>query len=205
MCRPHNVNSLEGVIDLSAVAPPLSLEQRQDFTRVFTAVIDACEPLQNPKPYKQITLVQLTYEYGRSEASRDNFLRFFFQQTQISSDISLLGSIPASEYEPGLIAFAQTLFENFFLPCKTILIRVNGRHPLTIRQSVKASTGKTPQPSPAILFDIQGAQTIARTTQRLASLRRDCLIRDRHRGVISRTFDYDEAVRRVSRDGDHNA
>lgn len=85
---PHHRHqaSLEGVINLFAVTPPLSLEQRQDLTRVFTAVIDACEPLQNPKPYKQITLVRLTYEYARSEASRDNFLRFFFQQTKISSD-----------------------------------------------------------------------------------------------------------------------
>jgi hypothetical protein len=171
---------------LFAVTPPLSLEQRQDLTRVFTAVIDACEPLQNPKPYKQITLVRLTYEYARSEASRDNFLRFFFQQTKISSDSSPSGSIPASEYVPRLIAFAQTLFENFFLP-------------------LKAATRKTPQPSPATLSDIQSAQSLAGTTQRLASLRRDCLIRDRYRCVISRTFDRDEAMRRVSRDGDHNA
>lgn len=193
------------MINFFAVTPPLSLEQGQILTRVFTAVIDACEPLQNPKPYKQITLVRLTYVYARSEASRDNFLRFFFQQTKISSDSSPSGSIPASEYAPRLIAFAQTLFENFFLPCKTILIRVDSRHPLTMCQSIKAATRKTPQPSPATVSDIQSAQSLAGTTQRLATLRRDCLIRDRYRCVISRTFDRDEAMRRVSRDGDYNA
>lgn len=70
---------------------------------------------------------------------------------------------------------------------------------------VKASTRKTPQPSPATLSDLRSPQSLTGTTQRLASLRRDCLIRDRHRCVISRTFDRDEAVRRVSRDGDDNA
>jgi hypothetical protein len=43
------------------------------------------------------------------------------------------------------------------------------------------------------------------TSQRLASLRRDYLTRDRSRCVISRTFDDSEAIRRVARDGDEEA
>src|SRR5436305_8462077 len=121
---PHHRHqtSLEGVIDLFSPHPGLSSEQRQQETRIFTAVIEACEPLQNHKPYKQITLVRLTYEYARSEASRDNFLRFFFQYTQIPTDASQSESITTSDYGPRLIAFAETLIENFFLPCKPIRI-----------------------------------------------------------------------------------
>jgi 5-methylcytosine-specific restriction endonuclease McrA len=66
---------------------------------------------------------------------------------------------------------------------------------------VRASTRKTPQPSPAALTDLPSAQLLTGTTQRLANLRRDCLIRDRHRCVISRSFDRDEARRRVTKDG----
>ena len=65
---------------------------------------------------------------------------------------------------------------------------------------MKASSRKTPQPSPAILSDLQSTQTPAATTQRLATLRRDSLIRDRHRCVISRSFDFDEATERVRHD-----
>ena len=89
----------------------------------FNAVIKACEPLQHNKaPYKQITLVRLTYEYARSEASRDNFLRFFFQHTQIPIEISEWELIRSRDYGPQLIAFADTLVDNFFLPRKTFRI-----------------------------------------------------------------------------------
>jgi len=40
------------------------------------------------------------------------------------------------------------------------------------------------------------------TTQRLSSLRKACLIRDRHRCVISRRFDVNEAVNRYNTLGD---
>jgi hypothetical protein len=41
------------------------------------------------------------------------------------------------------------------------------------------------------------------TTQRLLNLRRDCLIRDRHRCVISHKFDIREGKERTKRDGDN--
>ena len=122
---PHHRHqtSLEGVIDVFASTQQLSPEQRDQATHIFNAVIKACEPLQHNKaPYKQITLVRLTYEYARSEASRDNFLRFFFQHTQIPIEISEWELIRSRDYGPQLIAFADTLVDNFFLPRKTFRI-----------------------------------------------------------------------------------
>lgn len=72
-------------------------------------------------------------------------------------------------------------------------------------QSVRASTRKTPQPSPSALSELQSEKVLTGTTQRLANLRRDCLIRDRHRCVISHSFDRDEATRRVAQDGAQDA
>lgn len=200
--------SLEGVLDLFPAMPPLSPRERQEADRVFTAVVGACEPLQNQEPYRQVTLVRLTYEYARSEASKDNFLRFFLQQTQIPIEASERDCTSLSEYGPRLVALADTLFGNFFLPCMATLDRSRPFWTLAnslVCRSVKASTRKTPQPSPATLSDLRSPQAIAGTNQRLASLRAQCLIRDRHRCVISRTFDRDEAKRRVSRDTSDNA
>ena len=119
---PHHRHqtSLEGFFDVFALTPQLSREQRDQATRIFNAIIEALEPLQHSKgSYKQISLVRLTYEYARSEASRDNFLRFFFQQTQIPSEITDLDLIRSCDYGPQVSVFADTLIENFFLPCKT--------------------------------------------------------------------------------------
>ena len=117
--RRHQ-SSLEGVIDLSTATQQLSSEQRDKKTRIFNAVIKACEPLHNAGPYKQITLVRLTYEYARSEASRDNFLHFFFSETAIPTDVSEGALIHCHDYGPQVIAFAETLLKNFFLPRKNI-------------------------------------------------------------------------------------
>lgn len=154
-------------------------------------------------PYKQVTLVRLTHEYARSDASRDNFLRFFFQQTQISYESSESNLLRSYDYGPQLTAFADTLVENFFLPCKITLILKSTL--LKLSHLVKASTKKTPQPSLATLSELQSAQSPVGTTQRLVSLKGDCFIRDRHRCVVSRTFDDGEAMRRVVCDGDDEA
>lgn len=108
------------MFDLFSPHPGLSSEERQNATRTFTTVIEACEPLQDNKPYKQITLVRLTYEHARSEASRDNFLHFFFEHTQIPVNALQSESSSNIDHCPRLISFAETLMENFFLPCKVI-------------------------------------------------------------------------------------
>ena len=43
------------MIDLFTPHPGLSSNQRQQVARVFAAVIEAYEPLQNHRPYKQVT------------------------------------------------------------------------------------------------------------------------------------------------------
>ena len=116
---PHHRHqtSLEGVIDVLTPTHQLSAEQRDQATYVFNAVIEACEPTQPTKgSYKPITLVRLTYKYARSEASRDNFLHFFFRHTQIPIKISEWELVRSSDHRLQLIAFADTLVENFFLP-----------------------------------------------------------------------------------------
>jgi hypothetical protein len=118
---PHHRHqaSLEGAIDFFATTPPFDHQKRQEATRVFHAVINACEPSQSQEPYKQVTLVRLTYEYALSQPSRDHFLQFFFQHTQIPIEASAFELIPIGEYRPLLVAFAETLLENFFLPRKS--------------------------------------------------------------------------------------
>ena len=66
---------------------------------------------------------------------------------------------------------------------------------------MKASAKKTPQPTPATLSEIQ--LSLNPSTKRVATLRRDCLIRDRYRCVTSRIFDRTKALNRVKVDGDN--
>jgi hypothetical protein len=68
---------------------------------------------------------------------------------------------------------------------------------------VKASARKTPQPTPVPLSGDQTSEQVIGTTQRLSNLRRDCLIRDRHRCVISHKFDIREGKEHAKRDGDN--
>ena len=71
---------------------------------------------------------------------------------------------------------------------------------------MKASTKKTPQPSPATHSAVQRTQSeeqnFTGTPERVSALRGACLVRDRHRCVISRRFDQNEAFKRMSRYGD---
>jgi hypothetical protein len=81
---------------------------------------------------------------------------------------------------------------------------------------VKASTRKTPQPSPAshsAIRHLQGDLAFLGTPERVSALRGACLVRDRHRCVITRRFDLNEANSRaklasregtVARDDDGN-
>jgi hypothetical protein len=55
------------------------------------------------------------------------------------------------------------------------------------------------------MSESQSTQQPAGTTQRVAALREDCLIRDHHRCVISRKFGDAEAAKRVGREGDDKA
>ncbi|EFW15964.1 conserved hypothetical protein [Coccidioides posadasii str. Silveira] len=76
--------------------------------------------------------------------------------------------------------FADYMVTQFFLP-------------------FRASSIKTPQPTPTMLSSIE-ASTATGTKQRISDLRHDCLVRDHHRCVVTRKFDITEARRRYERD-----
>jgi HNH endonuclease len=204
-------SSLEGVIDFSAQS--LEPDERNRAIQIFKQIIDHYEPAQSEQPYKRITLIRVTQEYTLSQ---NNFLEHFFlyigkeirlrelNSSYILSDLVQFDSWDTERkngLEPHLIAFADYLIDNFFLPCKTDL---NFRYILiTDINLVKASSRKTPQPTPAALSEASTKQQLTGTTQRISTLRRDCLIRDRHRCVISRKFDLQEAENRTKKDGDN--
>ncbi|KAI1660597.1 hypothetical protein F4813DRAFT_298679, partial [Daldinia decipiens] len=134
-------------------------------------------------------LVRLTYEYALTDESKDNFLRTFFRSMGLSMDGEDIGFGDKDfeeELRSSLLRFADYLLDNFFLP-------------------LKASAKKTPQPSPAYHSAVEkaqgGPQQFPGTPDRVSSLRGACLIRDRHRCVISRMFDQQEAVQRFERSG----
>ncbi|QSS61016.1 hypothetical protein I7I51_05823 [Histoplasma capsulatum] len=82
-------------------------------------------------------------------------------------------------------SFAEYIVENFLLP-----------HNL-----VRASSVKTPQPTPRSLSSIQ-ASTPTGTTQCVSILRQSCLVLDHHRCVVSRKFDKSEASKRWKQNGE---
>ena len=96
----------------------LSHKQRESSTVVCVAAIEACELCR---------ITSLTSK-SLSSNSRTNlrvwtrpettFQRFFFQQTQIPTDLPPSEPISVSEYASRVVAFVATLVENFFLPCK---------------------------------------------------------------------------------------
>lgn len=83
---------------------------------------------------------------------------------------------------------------------KYIATRNDYQHML-IRNSVRASSVKTPQPTPTSLSSLQSS-TPTGTRQRVSVLRQSCLIRDRHRCVVSRRFDRAVARKRFAEYGE---
>ncbi|KAI0809665.1 hypothetical protein GGR55DRAFT_159929 [Xylaria sp. FL0064] len=186
-------SSLEGIIDFSA-EEPLGIHQRNDAKRRFYRIVEHFEASgaidRAPPKYEPPRLVRYTYEYALSEESRDNFLRAFFRAMTLSltgqngddNDLDDLENIHSLFF-----GFASYLLDYFFLP-------------------IKSSTKKTPQPSPAFHSAVErvqgGAQDFVGTPDRLSRLRGACLIRDRHRCVITRCFDHKEARNRMQQNGD---
>ncbi|EEQ28696.1 hypothetical protein McanMca71_001230 [Microsporum canis] len=191
MAGHRHQSSLEGVINFSAL-DSLSAEVRSQATCRFYSIVEYCRAEElatgSRLTYSHALLIRCTYEYSRSEASKDRFLRAFFESMRM--DIAI-GKDPdftsqGNQLRENLTAFAEFLLDNFFIPLK-----VPGR--------------RTPQPSPAHLsvFErIQGAHEYIPTPERISALRRACLVRDHHRCVISRRFDRKEAVSRLERLGD---
>ncbi|CAK7233520.1 hypothetical protein SBRCBS47491_008639 [Sporothrix bragantina] len=198
---PHHRHqaSLEGILDMSLLsleplAPAARQAARQTFYRIvehFAAVDPSPAPGSVPPPRRTTTyshplLIRYTYEYALSDESRDVFLRAFFNSMALTIDgvegINRLDdNNPVLDFEelaPLFAGFAEYLMDNFFLP-------------------LKASTRKTPQPSPAFHSAVLRAQGdvsagaaagFVETPDRLSSLRGVCLVRDHYRCVISRKF-----------------
>ncbi|KAK0633309.1 hypothetical protein B0T14DRAFT_533546 [Immersiella caudata] len=149
-------SSLEGVLDFSAELPA---ERR---------------------PYSSPLLVRYTYEYARSQESRDVFLRAFFQSMRLSvddEDVDLGDTEVETGLRSALFDFADYLLDNFFLLC----IRPNRRRP-AYHSAIQR---------------VQGAQGFVGTLEQISALRGTSLVRDRHRCVVSRRFDLKEAINRT--------
>ncbi|KAK5633398.1 hypothetical protein RRF57_009112 [Xylaria bambusicola] len=177
-------SSLENVINFSP-EPLLETELRDHASRRFYSICEYFDTGLIQGEFSRPRLVRYTYTYSLSQESGDHFLRAFFQAV----DIRISGDevISFEDVRLKFFDFGDYLFNNFFLP-------------------VKASTKKTPQPSPALHSAVQeaqgrGGQQYVGTGPRLSVLRRDCLIRDRHRCVISRRFDHAEAWERRNTPG----
>ncbi|KAI1157327.1 hypothetical protein F5B18DRAFT_657801 [Nemania serpens] len=174
-------SSLEGILNFSSShPPPLETELRNHASRRFHDICHHFDTGLSADNYSRPRLVRSTYECSLSPESGDYFLRFFFKAVDLPID----GREPINfgDMRAKFLDFAEYLFDNFFLP-------------------VKASTKKTPQPSPALHSAVQeaqgnGGQQYTGTGPRLSVLRRDCLIRDRYCCVRSRRFDFTEAMNR---------
>ncbi|KAJ5798999.1 uncharacterized protein N7503_006504 [Penicillium pulvis] len=151
------------------------------------------------KGYKPAALIQATLQYV---ASPDTFLTFFlsyiyealFSNEQYAVDfyinhtISYLDGFASSDSEriqnlnEALEKFAEYIVDNFLLP-------------------LRASSVKTPQPTPTLLSSLQSS-TPTGTSQRISVLRQSCLVRDRHRCVISSKFDRASTRKRFAENGE---
>ncbi|KAK2812806.1 hypothetical protein FQN50_001135 [Emmonsiellopsis sp. PD_5] len=179
-------SSLEAIINFS---PPQSFapEQRARARRTFYSILDHFNAADNSRRhgYRRTLLLRHTYEYSRSELSKDTFLRAFFQFMDVDieqENIDLDDEEVEDQIGSDLTTFADFLIDHFFLP-------------------LKASGHQTPQPSPAHLSAIrkvQGIHEFTGTPDRVSILRGSCLVRDRHRCVISRIFDQQEAIARLT-------
>ncbi|OAA37386.1 hypothetical protein NOR_07085 [Metarhizium rileyi] len=183
-------SSLDGFISFSS-SPPLETGERALAAEIFFEIIEHYENNKpSDGPYNRLKLLHLTYEYATSEKSKDNILQAFFNA--ISLPINQESNIDFSikETEELILAklsgFADYLIDNFFLP-------------------LKASTKRTSQLLPAYHSATQstraGGHSFIGTVARLKTLRGDCLQRDRHRCVISRRFDQDQAIQRWQKSG----
>ncbi|KAF7116757.1 hypothetical protein CNMCM5793_005314 [Aspergillus hiratsukae] len=179
----------------------LKLEEHDRATSIFNDIVVRFEPSQTAEyGYKPITLIALM---EKEVSEKDEFLRFFF--SFISQNLSAEGGERGIDVEhvlsrlasfdswtteeknalgESLAAFAKYLVDNFFLP-------------------LKALGANTPQPTPAPHSPSILSDAAIGTPERVSNLRRDCLVRDRHRCVITRKFDAAEAEKRFERDDDN--
>lgn len=112
---------LESIINFSAQSP-LEPGLRLSASRRFYQIVNHFDVSGSGSngEYDCIKLVRLTYKYARSEESRGNFLRAFFQSVALPMDgdkaIDVGDADLDTELHCSLFNFAEYLFDNFFLP-----------------------------------------------------------------------------------------
>ncbi|OAA62763.1 hypothetical protein SPI_04303 [Niveomyces insectorum RCEF 264] len=161
-----------------------SLEHVLDFSRV-ASVFENDEQRQHAEALLALLLNRLDGEEGLSTP----FLRVEMVRLIMQIDMAAdSDSIDVAPLAAKVIDFTDYLIANFFLP-------------------LKASSAKTPQPTPANLSvpSLSSEKILPGSAARVATLRRDCLIRDKHRCVITRMFDEGEAVERIKMHGNSAA
>ncbi|KAJ5201644.1 uncharacterized protein N7498_006307 [Penicillium cinerascens] len=184
--QDRHQSSLEGVLDLSI---PLSLtpQQHESARNLVIRLVRHYGPEKTVRNgYRPAALIQATLEHVTSP---DTFMTFFLSYIYeylcsdeghtVNSDIThaLVFFEGFSSWEPeqinklyeSLEKFAEYIVANFLLP-------------------LRASSVKTPQPTPTSLSSLQSS-TPTGTRQLISDLRQNYLIRDRHRCVVSRKFD----------------
>jgi hypothetical protein len=120
-------SSLEGILDFSS-QPPLDPIRREAAARLFNKLIDCVDdtlPASRNDDYNRVKLVRLTYEYARTDESKGNFLRAFFDSAGIpivntfnGEEVDLADADQRAALHNSILNFADYLFENFFLPCR---------------------------------------------------------------------------------------
>ncbi|EAW13473.1 HNH endonuclease signature motif containing protein [Aspergillus clavatus NRRL 1] len=192
MSLHRHQSSLEDALNFSELFL-LTPQQHQTARSLLNALTEHYGPEQtSQKGYLPATLIRSTFNYV---ASKDSFLAFFFTYlyeclTNVNSDIALAVSyfndfaswdaVMQGKVMGAVEEFADFMVTQFFLP-------------------LRASSVKTPQPTPTSLSAIQPS-TPTGTKQRISLLRHDCLIRDHHRCVVTRKFDIAEARKRRAKD-----
>ncbi|QSS65890.1 hypothetical protein I7I51_06741 [Histoplasma capsulatum] len=185
--QPHHRHqaSLEDIINCSQLGR-LTTDERSRARGALNDIIDhVANHVGSKGGYSRHLLVRHTYEYSRSEMSKDTFLRVFFNIMGLDISSSEDINTDDSQIRQKFIDFADMLLEQFFVPLKA-----NGKI--------------TPQPSPAQLSAMQSVRSpheISGTLDRVSYLRALCLARDKHRCVISRVFDSQEEIKRTNQHG----
>ncbi|KAA8641540.1 HNH endonuclease signature motif containing protein [Aspergillus tanneri] len=194
--RRHQL-SLTGFIP-KPKPPSLTPEEYGSVQALFKTLIEYASNRKAKGRYKPAALISQTFQHVKST---DEFLIHFFVYTYARihpevedeagpefhqaytyfGDFSLWNSTRKDEAAAAMDKFAQYMIDNFFMP-------------------LRASSVKTPQPTPASLSSKQSTPT--GTRNRVSRLRQACLLRDHHRCVVSRMFDRAELKRRLDNDED---
>jgi len=124
-------SSLEGLIDFTTTEPSFANEQeRAQAVGRFRRIVGYFEAVEQPAlrdggGYNRPALVRYTFEYARSQESKDSFLRVFFRSLAIGmldddDNVNLSDDCVVADFREAVFGFAEFLMTNFFLPRMSI-------------------------------------------------------------------------------------